>query len=49
MKLKLFALVLVLSSMGACTQYTCPTYSKVKKEKPAQQVERTSNQEDVNV
>ncbi len=41
MKLKIVALVIFAASFAACTQRTCPTYTKedVKKiEKPAQSV-----------
>ncbi len=41
MKLKIVALVILLASMAACTQRTCPTYTKdtIKKvEKPSKSV-----------
>ncbi len=41
MKLKIVALVIFLASLGACTQRTCPTYTKdsIKKiEKPTKSV-----------
>jgi len=41
MKLKIVALVILLASMAACTQRTCPTYTKdsvEKMEKPEKSV-----------
>ena len=41
MKLKIVAFVILIASMAACTQRTCPTYTKdsIKKvEKPAKSV-----------
>ncbi|WP_172674290.1 MULTISPECIES: hypothetical protein [Persicobacter] len=46
--MKLLALVVVLFSMGACTQYTCPTYSKVNVEEPVQQTADETQQEQEN-
>lgn len=39
MKLKLLVITIVLLAFSACTQKTCPTYSKSDVEKPA--IEKT--------
>jgi hypothetical protein len=40
MKIKLLLFAVAVFMLGACTQKTCPTYSKldVKKEKPSQRL-----------
>lgn len=35
MKVKLLAIALIIGSLSACTQRTCPTYAKTKVEKPS--------------
>ncbi len=42
MKLRIFFAAIVLLMVGACSQYTCPTYAQV--EEPAQEEEMVKEQ-----